>query len=109
MCAQSIDMVIDDMVRKIVERFHPDKIILFGSCARGETTKDSDIDILIVIPVKHSTRQMANEIDLSLADRTVPLDLLVVTPEQYDHQKNIVGTTIHEAVREGRTLYDRAH
>ena len=102
---QSIDTVIDDMVRRIAERFRPEKIILFGSYARGQATEDSDIDLLVVMPVEHSTRQKANEIDLALADRTVPLDVIVVTPEQFERERDVIGTVLYKAVREGKILY----
>ena len=102
-----IDNMLDEMVRKIIEQFHPDKIILFGSYARNEYTEDSDFDILVVMPAENSQRQKANEIDLALADRTVPMDLIVVTPEQFDRQKVLIGTIVYHAAREGRVIYER--
>ncbi|NOY79975.1 MAG: nucleotidyltransferase domain-containing protein [Kiritimatiellaeota bacterium] len=108
MMKTKIQDALDGMVRRIVERFHPEKIILFGSCARGELSDDSDIDILIVMPVEGSRRKKANEIDIALADRTVPVDLLVLTPEQFDQQKEMIGTVVREAVREGRVIHEGA-
>ena len=60
------------------------------------------------MPVEGSRRKKTNEIDLTLADRLVPMDLIVVTPEQFERQKDIVGTIVREAVREGRVIYERA-
>lgn len=108
MATTEIQGVLNKTARCIVERFHPDQIILFGSCANGNPTEDSDLDILIVMPIEGSRRRMANEIDLALADRTVPMDLIVVTPEQFDCQKDMIGTIVREAVREGRVIYERA-
>ena len=99
---------LDEMVRRIVERFRPDRIILFGSHAKGNPTDDSDIDILVVMPVEGSRRRKANEIDLALADRRVPLDVIVVTPEQFERQRDVIGTVVRQAVREGKTVYERA-
>ncbi len=99
---------ITGMVGRIVERFHPERIILFGSRAGGEPGRDSDIDLLVVMPVEGSRREMANKIDLALADRTIPLDVIVVTPEQFARQMNIMGTIVREAVRGGRVVYERA-
>jgi len=99
---------LDEMVQRIVTRFHPDRIILFGSQARGQATPDSDLDLLVVMSVEGSLRSKANEIDFALADRTVPLDVVVVTPEQFERQQDMIGTLISEAVREGKTLYERA-
>lgn len=92
---------------RIVERFHPDKIILFGSHARGDAGPDSDLDILVVMAAGN-TRQKANEIDLAFADRLVPMDIIVMTPEQFERQKNLIGTIVYDVVREGRILYERA-
>ncbi|MFO7975454.1 MAG: nucleotidyltransferase domain-containing protein [Candidatus Hydrogenedentota bacterium] len=99
---------LDQMLMRIVERFQPDRIILFGSYAKGDPTPDSDLDLLVVTPVEGSRRNKANEIDLALADRTIPLDVLVVTPDQFEKQKDVIGSIVREAVREGRTVYERA-
>ena len=102
------NVVIDAMVRRITGRFQPEKIILFGSYARGEATDDGDVDLLVVMHVEGSRRGKANEIDLALSDRTVPLDVIVVTPEQFDRQKDVIGTVIRQAAREGKVVYERA-
>jgi len=100
--------ILNDAVRRIVNGFHPDKIILFGSYVTGQPTDDSDLDILIVMPVTGSSREKANEIDLALGDRMLPMDLIVVTPEQFERQKDMMGTIIREAVLEGRVVYEQA-
>lgn len=100
--------ILDGFVKRIVAHFHPDRIILFGSYAFGDPKQDSDLDLLIVMPVEGSRRKKANEIDLVLADRTLPLDLIVVTPEQFENQRDIIGTIVREAALQGRTIYERA-
>lgn len=99
---------IEDMVRRIVEGFHPQKIILFGSYARGVASGDSDVDLLVVMPVSGSKRRQATEIDMALSDRRLPLDLIVVTPEEFEVYKDVVGHILYPAVREGKVLYDHA-
>ncbi len=99
---------IEAMVQRIADGFDPEKIIIFGSYARGEIDRDSDLDLLIVMHVEGSLRQKANEIDLMLADRTLPLDLIVVTPEQFARQKDVIGTIVREAVKDGKVVYERA-
>ncbi len=81
MNTNTIQQTIDGFVRRIVARFDPDRVILFGSHARGTAGPDSDVDLLVIMPVEGSRRQKANEIDLMLADRMAPLDVMVVTPE----------------------------
>ena len=105
---ENATMEIDDAVKKIVEQFHPVKIILFGSYARGAVGPDSDVDLLVVMNVKDSKRRQAVEIDLALSDRTFPLDLIVVTPEEFEKYRDIAGHILYPAVREGKTLYDAA-
>ena len=99
---------IEEMVQRIVERFHPVKIILFGSYARGVAGCDSDVDLLVVMPVAGSKRRQATEIDMALSDRWLPLDLIVVTPEEFTAYKDVVGHILYPAVREGKVLYEHA-
>ncbi|MBI4772734.1 MAG: nucleotidyltransferase domain-containing protein [Deltaproteobacteria bacterium] len=103
-----IQDIIDVVKHRIVSRFQPYRIILFGSYAGGRPGPDSDLDLLIVMDVEGSTRQMANEIDLLMADRKMPMDFLVLTPDQYERQKRIVGTVGRQADREGKVIYERA-
>ena len=98
---------VEVMVQRLAKRFHPDKIILFGSYARGQITNDSDVDLLVVMPVEGSKRKAAAEMDLALADRDLPLDLIVVTPEEYDRYQDTVGSVIYPAAQEGRVMYEQ--
>ncbi len=99
---------IEEMVRLIVERFHPDQIILFGSYARGEAGPDSDVDLLVVMPVSGSKRKIAVEIDLALAGSGLAKDIIVVTPEEFKRTRNVIGTIVYPAMREGKVMYERA-
>jgi len=98
---------IKKIVGRIVTRFSPDKIILFGSYARGNAGPDSDIDLLVVMPVTGSRRDKAIEIGVSLHDIAIPKDLIVVTPQEFEWRKNVVGTIERPAAREGKVLYVR--
>ncbi|MFA5863977.1 MAG: nucleotidyltransferase domain-containing protein [Phycisphaerae bacterium] len=98
---------IQRMVLRIVRRFDPDKIILFGSHARNEASPDSDVDLLIIMPVTGSRREKAVEIGVALDDIAVPKDLLVVTPAEFEWRKEVIGTIERPAAREGKVLYAR--
>jgi len=98
---------IQKMVRRLVDRFDPDRIILFGSHARGTAGPDSDVDLLVILPVTGSKRAKQIEMRVALHDINVPKDIIVATPEQVEQQKNIVGTIIRPALQEGRVLYVR--
>ncbi|HYN21440.1 MAG TPA: nucleotidyltransferase domain-containing protein [Thermoanaerobaculia bacterium] len=95
------------MVRRIVSRFRPERIILFGSHARGDAGPDSDVDLLVVMPVEGSRREKAVEIGVALHDIRIPKDILVTTPEAFELRKEIVGTIERPAHRQGRVLYAR--
>jgi predicted nucleotidyltransferase len=103
------DSKIEKMVDRIAERFDPDpeKIILFGSHARGTAGPDSDADLLVVMRVEGSRRERATAIDLALLGIDMPADIVVVTPEELERQKDVIGTFIYPAVREGQVLYER--
>jgi len=95
------------MVELIVAQFQPEKIILFGSHARGDGTADSDVDLLIVMPVEGSKRAKQLEIRAAVHDIRVPKDILISRPEEFQWRKDIIGTIERPAVREGRVLYAR--
>jgi uncharacterized protein len=98
---------IQQMVRRIVSRFQPEKIILFGSHARGEAGPDSDVDLLVVMPFHGSKLEKQLEIRLALRSIHVPKDIVVTTPEEFLWRKEIPGTIERPAAREGKVLYAR--
>lgn len=104
----SVNKHIRQMVKRIVTQFHPEKIILFGSHARGDVTADSDADLLVVMNVNGSKRRQAVQIDLALEGIPLPADIIVVTPDEVDKYHDCIGSIIREAIREGKVLYERA-
>lgn len=99
---------IQEMVRRIVNRFHPEKIILFGSHARGEGGPDSDADLLIIMRYSGSRREQATEIDLALWGIDLSADILVFSPEEIEKYRDLIGTIIYPALREGKVVYEQA-
>jgi predicted nucleotidyltransferase len=100
-----VQKAIREMVRRIVREFRPERIILFGSHARGEAAPDSDVDLLVVMPVEGSRREMAVRIGVAFQDIPFPKDIIVTTPEECKWRKEVVGTIERPATREGRLLY----
>lgn len=96
-----------EMVRRIVERFDPERIVLFGSHARGEATEHSDVDLLVVLKDVASKRDKAIEIRGALFGLGVAKDVVVVSCEELEKKKDLVGTIVYPALREGRLLYER--
>jgi uncharacterized protein len=99
--------VINKIVNRIARKFDPDKIILFGSYARGEDTRDSDIDLLVIMATESSNRQKMVEIYKAIGAVGIPKDILVYTPAQVRRYKNVAGTTLKAALREGVVLYEK--
>jgi predicted nucleotidyltransferase len=97
------------ITQKIVDRFDPYQIILFGSHARGDAGPDSDLDLFIVQSGEGSNRQLRRELDLFLAGRNFPLDLIVRKPAEV--KLNLEDRNpfyIHHIFGEGQVLYERA-
>jgi predicted nucleotidyltransferase len=105
--ALSIDAIIDEMVRRIVARFDPLQVILFGSRARGDAHADSDVDLLVVFPQVENTRLMAVAIRGELGGLGVAKDVVVTTPEEIAARGHLIGTVLEPALRDGRVLYER--
>jgi predicted nucleotidyltransferase len=101
----TVEEVIDRMVRRIVRQFRPERIILFGSHARGEAGFDSDVDLLIVMPVQGSKREKRIEVRLALHDIELAKDIFISTPEEFERRKDTAGTIEYPATREGKVLY----
>jgi len=97
--------VLEEIVRRVVSVAQPDRIILFGSAARGDMGPDSDVDLLVVKSGALHRRRMAQEIHQAFFGLGVPIDVIVVTPEDIRAFRSKVGTVIEPALREGREVY----
>ena len=98
------EKVLEQVVKRIVEAVAPEKIILFGSAARGEMGPDSDLDLLIVKSDVHrlATAQM---IEHSLTGITIPTDIVVATPKDIEVHRDTIGLIYRPALKEGKILY----
>jgi predicted nucleotidyltransferase len=103
----STDNHIATMADRIVQAFGPVRIILFGSHARGEAGRDSDVDLLVVLPRADDTRQAAVAMRRLLADMPVAKDIVVTTPQEIAARGHLVGTVLRSALRDGKVLYER--
>jgi len=97
--------LVDEVVRRVVEVARPERIILFGSAARGEAGPDSDLDLLVVKSGVTSPRRLAGEIHVQMFGLPVSVDISVVTPEDLARFGDKVGSIVRPALREGRDIY----
>jgi len=105
---ETTEQAIQMMVQRLVERFDPDQVILFGSQARGTAAPGSDVDLLVIMLVTGSKREKRVEMRVALHDIEVPKDILLATPQEVLRDKDLVGTLIRPALREGKVLYARS-
>ena len=99
--------VIQIMTDRIVRDFHPLRLILFGSHARGDARPESDVDLLVVLPQVANKRLAAVAIRRALADLHGCKYSVVTTPEEIARRGDLVGTVLRPALREGKVLYER--
>lgn len=105
--ASTAGNAIRHMVNRIVQQFRPEKVILFGSHARGEAGPDSDVDLLVVMPTSGSKREAQLRVRGALRDIRVPKDVIVSTPDEFAWRQRVAGTVERLATLEGRVLYAR--
>jgi len=98
---------VERMVDRIVERFHPQKIILFGSRARGDAQSGSDFDLLIVAPSDEPRWRRTVPVYRLLAGLGVPKDIVWWTPEEIAEWQGVRSHFINTALREGKILYEK--
>ena len=106
-------MVNDEILRlateRLVAKFQPRRVILFGSQARGSADARSDVDLLVIRPIPPqgpNRRALMVAMDRALRGLDLATDLIVLTPEEFERDRQIPGTVARPASREGIVLYE---
>ncbi|MFQ5667207.1 MAG: nucleotidyltransferase domain-containing protein [Candidatus Binatia bacterium] len=97
--------ILEEAVRRIVAVAHPDEIILFGSAARGQLRRHSDFDLLVVKSGVSDRRRLAQKIHIHFFGIPVPIDVIVVTPEEVHRSRSKGWTFLGRVLREGKRIY----
>ncbi|HEV7505556.1 MAG TPA: nucleotidyltransferase domain-containing protein [Thermoanaerobaculia bacterium] len=109
--AEVSDDLLSQMAQVIVQEVKPERIILFGSHARGEARPDSDIDLLVIeregFGKQRSRRREAALLWRALAHFPVPKDILVYSQKEAAAWKDSPSHFLAQALREGKVLYER--
>jgi len=92
-------------VEEIVERFNPEKIILFGSYAYGRPTADSDVDLMVIMPYRGSAPRQAAKISTAVR-APFALDLMVRSPQEIRRRMAMNDYFIHDVIEKGRVLHE---
>ncbi len=100
--------ILEEATRRLVERFDPQRIILFGSYARGTADERSDVDLLVICPIRGDRGELMLAMDQTLRGLRLARDIVVLSPEEFERDRLIPGTVARPAWREGKLLYDSA-
>lgn len=100
--------IIDEAVRRLVDAADPERVILFGSYARGDATKDSDLDFLVILKEVPDPHREMTHLRNVLRGLPVPIDVLVYSTKTVEDWGNVKGTVLYPALREGIVLYAAA-
>lgn len=94
------------MIERLVSAFHPDHIYTFGSQVRGEAGPESDIDLLIVVPhASEPAHRLAQAAYHALPVHSLPIDILVISRDEFERRSRAASSLAAVILREGRTLY----
>jgi predicted nucleotidyltransferase len=101
--------IIQEATKRLIENFDPERIILFGSYARGTADEHSDVDFMVLTrrAGKQNRLRMMTEMDEALGGLGIAKDIVVLTPEEFEIDKDIPGTIARYASKEGKLLYER--
>ena len=99
------DPLVDRVVRRIAEHVRPDRIILFGSRARGTGRPDSDIDLVVIYSGPKSEREVSLEIHRLFPHPEFSMDLFVMRPEDLDSRRHVANTLAREVSEHGVVCY----
>lgn len=100
-----VPQALNDIIARVVAAAQPQKIILFGSAARGTMGPHSDIDLLVIKGGKFNRGKVTTDIYRHLYGADAAVDVVVVTPEEVERYRDSPCLVIYPALREGRVVY----
>ncbi len=98
---------INDIVNRIATQFNPEKIILFGSYAAGNASDSSDLDLLVIKDTDLPRHKRSFDIHKSLIGSMIPIDILVYTQKEFEHEKNEKSSFLNSVIKTSKLLYER--
>jgi predicted nucleotidyltransferase len=98
---------IDAVVRRIVARVQPEKVILFGSYAKGTPTINSDLDVFVIKQTDVPMANRADDLKPMLANALLPVDVHIYTPEEVEEYGKEQFSFVSSVLKSGRTVFER--
>jgi predicted nucleotidyltransferase len=101
--------ILDKIIALVTSKTSPERIVLFGSYARGDNTENSDIDILIIIKDLVNERKITRSLYKALLDEdfSIPVDFLAIDYDKYNIVKNKIGYIYKTIEQEGKIIYGK--
>lgn len=99
---------ISEIVVKIASEYNPERIILFGSYAKGDPDENSDLDLFIIKETALPRPERIIQVRKMLYGARIPIDLIVFTPKEIEESKDNIFSFVHEVLNTGKTLYEQA-
>jgi len=99
---------INNLVRQIVMRIQPQKVIIFGSYAKGTATIKSDLDIFVIKETALPMAKRADDLKPMLSHSLIPIDIHIYTPEEVEEYGKELFSFIHSVLNSGKTVFEKA-
>ena len=99
------DKIVGEIVRRVIEVAEPDRIILFGSAARGDMGPDSDLDFLVIKSGDYDRALLEGDLYVAMSGVGLAADFILVTPQQVEQYKHSKSLIIYPALNEGVEVY----
>ena len=107
MSEKLIKKEIKKIKEKIIQKYRPEKIILFGSYIWGKFALDSDIDFFIIKNTKKRKLDRIYEVDKLLHNRKIPVDVLIYTPKEIKERLELGDFFVEDVIKKGKLIYER--
>ena len=102
------DETVGEIVARVLDACRPEQLILFGSAATGRMTRDSDIDLLVVLNDVADARRDAMHVRTALAGLPFPFDVIVISQDRFEETRDVIGGIAWPAARYGKVIYETA-
>jgi len=102
------ETLVSEIIKRVLDVARPQRIILFGSAATGQMTKDSDIDLLVLESDPGDIRKESVRIHQAVRGLGYPFDIIVMAVERFEESKDVIGGIAYPANKYGKVIYEEA-